>query len=117
VVQPLMSGGLAILAVFSHFYLDERLRTREWLAVGVTGLGIVGLGISTEEEPQTPHIIPFRITVRPDEGRPACRMRCEMRLDVHEKPPARTSWTKLPPGQAKHCGLVLCFVGPVSRCC
>ena len=112
-----MSGGLAILAVFSHFYLDERLRTREWLAVGVTGLGIVGLGISTEEEPQTPHIIPFRITVRPDEGRPACRMRCEMRLDVHEKPPARTSWTKLPPGQAKHCGLVLCFVGPVSRCC
>ena len=82
VVQPLMSGGLAILAVFSHFYLDERLHAREWVSIGVTGLGIVGLGMSTEEEPETPHIVPFRIAVRPRLGRTACHMRA---LDVQRR--------------------------------
>mmetsp|Transcript_33851 Transcript_33851/g.56819 ORF Transcript_33851/g.56819 Transcript_33851/m.56819 type:complete len:263 (+) Transcript_33851:279-1067(+) len=61
VVQPLMSSGLAILAVFAHFYLDEKLQRREWAAVGLTGLGIIGMGISTEDEPENMAIFPMRI--------------------------------------------------------
>ncbi len=49
VVQPIASGGLAILAVFSHFYLEERLQPREWAAVGLAALGTVGVAACAPE--------------------------------------------------------------------
>ena len=49
VVQPISSGGLAILAVFSHLYLEERLQRREWAAVGLAALGTVGVAACAPE--------------------------------------------------------------------
>mmetsp|Transcript_29107 Transcript_29107/g.82036 ORF Transcript_29107/g.82036 Transcript_29107/m.82036 type:complete len:362 (-) Transcript_29107:226-1311(-) len=49
VVQPVASGGLAALALFSHFYLQERLHFRQWVAVLLAALGTVGLGMSAED--------------------------------------------------------------------
>jgi drug/metabolite transporter (DMT)-like permease len=47
IVQPVSSVGLAFLAAFSHFYLQEKLQWYEWVAAGTAGLGIVCLGISS----------------------------------------------------------------------
>lgn len=49
VVQPIASGGLAILAVFSHFYLEERLKRREWAAVGLAAAGTMGVAACAPE--------------------------------------------------------------------
>jgi hypothetical protein len=43
---------------------QEKLQRREWAAVGLTGLGIIGMGISTEDEPENLAIFPMRIAVR-----------------------------------------------------
>jgi len=51
VVQPVASSGLALLAVFSHFYLDERLQRREWTAVAAAALGTVGVAACAPEAP------------------------------------------------------------------
>lgn len=48
VVQPVSGIGLVILLVFSHFYLKERLHAHEWGAAAAAGLGILGLGLSSE---------------------------------------------------------------------
>ncbi|MEW5319149.1 MAG: hypothetical protein WDW38_010318 [Sanguina aurantia] len=48
VVQPVSAIGLVILLIFSHFYLKERLKFQEWLAAGVAGCGVLGLGLSAE---------------------------------------------------------------------
>jgi hypothetical protein len=50
--------------VLSAFDTQERLQQNEWIAVGLAGVGIVGLGISSEEEPEDVQIHPFRILVR-----------------------------------------------------
>lgn len=49
VVQPVASAGLAVLAVFSHVFLKERLRRDEWFAVGIAACGTIGLGLTAEE--------------------------------------------------------------------
>jgi len=56
VVQPISSSGLAILALFSHFYLDERLSRREWLSVALAGAGVVGVAAAAEEAPTQPQL-------------------------------------------------------------
>ena len=48
-MQPISSGGLAILAVFSHLYLEERLQRREWAAVGLAAAGTVGVAACAPE--------------------------------------------------------------------
>ena len=47
-MQPVSSIGLVVLLIFSHFYLEERLKTKEWLAAGLAFVGVLGLGISAE---------------------------------------------------------------------
>ena len=52
IVQPIASSGLAVLAVFSHFYLDERLTGVEWASVALAGVGIVLMGASAAKQPE-----------------------------------------------------------------
>lgn len=48
VVQPILGLGLAVLALFSVFYLNERLSAGEWLGVAILIAGIALLGASAE---------------------------------------------------------------------
>jgi drug/metabolite transporter (DMT)-like permease len=49
IVQPLLGMGLAVLAVFSVFYLKERLAVGEWLGIATMIVGLVLMGISAEK--------------------------------------------------------------------
>ena len=50
IVQPVLGFGLCLLALFSVVFLRERLRSLEWLGVGLMVGGIVLLGISGSQE-------------------------------------------------------------------
>ncbi|GAQ88797.1 hypothetical protein KFL_004600080 [Klebsormidium nitens] len=49
IVQPVSGCGLAILAVFSHFYLEEVMQKKDWIAVTFAALGTIGIGVSAED--------------------------------------------------------------------
>ena len=49
-VQPTLGLGLAVLALFSVFYLKEKIRPMEWIAIAGMILGMILLGISAVEE-------------------------------------------------------------------
>lgn len=59
VVQPVSGCGLAILCVFSHFYLQELMHPRDWAGVACAAVGTVGMGVSGEPGHQT--VRPFRL--------------------------------------------------------
>ena len=42
VVQPVSGCGLAILSVFSHFYLKEVMNVFDWIGITMAGIGTIG---------------------------------------------------------------------------
>lgn len=42
VIQPVSGCGLAILSIFSHFYLKEIMNTIDWVGITLAGIGTIG---------------------------------------------------------------------------
>lgn len=42
VIQPVSGCGLAILSIFSHFYLQEVMNVIDWLGITLAGIGTIG---------------------------------------------------------------------------
>jgi len=53
-LQPISGIGLAGLALYSHFVANEKIKSDEWIAVGIAGLGTLGLATSSSDA-QAPH--------------------------------------------------------------
>ncbi|KAK8959093.1 hypothetical protein KSP40_PGU004202 [Platanthera guangdongensis] len=50
IIQPISGCGLAILAIFSCFYLKEVMNALDWVGIVLAGIGAIGVGIGGEEQ-------------------------------------------------------------------
>lgn len=42
VIQPVSGSGLAVLSIFSHFYLKEVMNALDWVGIALAGIGTIG---------------------------------------------------------------------------
>jgi multidrug transporter EmrE-like cation transporter len=55
--RSIAGSGFVVLALFSIFFLNHRLKAYEWAAVAIVTLGIVALGLSEPAQEQTVSVI------------------------------------------------------------
>jgi uncharacterized membrane protein len=55
--RSIQGSGFVVLAFFSIFFLNHKLKFSEWASVAVVTLGIVALGLSEPEQAQTTSVI------------------------------------------------------------
>ncbi|KAJ8448818.1 hypothetical protein Cgig2_011439 [Carnegiea gigantea] len=54
VIQPISGVGLAMLSIFSHFYLKELMNAVDWLGIALAGSGTIGVSAGGEEQKASP---------------------------------------------------------------